>query len=109
MSKFCPKHGTEELRHLVNHCTCASKPFSIQLIGELIAVKPDKAEAQILLPDWKRSLTGRVLSVGSSISDIKEGDRVSFGAAVGMDSVYAGREVRILKERDIDFVYDHEA
>jgi co-chaperonin GroES (HSP10) len=80
--------------------------FPINLIGELLVVKPDPITGPIKLPDWKRSLSGIVVSTGPKVNSIKSGDRVSFGAAVGMDSVYSGQEVRILKEQDIDFVYE---
>ena len=80
--------------------------FPINLIGELLAVKIEPAKAEILLPDWKRSLRGTIISVGQEVVSVRPGDSVSFGAAVGMDSVLAGKEVRILKERDLDFVYE---
>ena len=80
--------------------------FPINLIGELLAVKPDDITGSpIKLPDWKRSLSGTVLATGPEVSQIKAGDRVSFGAAVGMDSVLNGTSIRILKEKDLDFAF----
>jgi hypothetical protein len=87
---------------MVNHCTC---DFPINLIGELVAVRPDPAEAEILLPDWKRSLHGIVLARGPEVREVSKGTKVSFGAAVGMDSTFNGQPVRILKEQDLDFIY----
>lgn len=110
MSKFCPKHGDpNELPHMVNHCTCQRQPkFPINLLGELVAVRLDSGQQleRILLPDWKRSLSGILLGAGPDVKEAKEGDRVSFGAAVGMDSVLSGEAIRILKEQDLDVVYE---
>lgn len=104
MSKFCPKHGDpKELPHTVDHCTCE---FPINLIGELIAVRPDLVEGTIKLPDWKRNLSGLVLATAPGARDVRVGDRVLFGAAVGMDSVLQGEAIRILKYDDIDLVYE---
>jgi co-chaperonin GroES (HSP10) len=83
--------------------------FPINLIGELVAVRPNTPESRISLPDWKRALNGEVLAVGPKVRAAKCGDTVYFGAAVGMDSVFSGQEIRILKEQDLDFVYDNEA
>lgn len=80
--------------------------FPLQLLGELLVVYIEKPEYDVLLPDWKRALSGEVIAVGPDVRDTKEGDRVYFGAAVGMDSVFSGKEVRILKEKDLDFVYE---
>jgi co-chaperonin GroES (HSP10) len=80
--------------------------FPINLIGELLVVKPEPIQGPIRLPDWKRSLSGIVLAVGPQVRGLSVGAKVFFGAAVGMDSVYAGQEIRILKEQDIDFVYE---
>jgi co-chaperonin GroES (HSP10) len=80
--------------------------FPINLIGELVAVQPNPAESRISLPDWKRALNGKILAVGPEVQSAKCGDTVYFGAAVGMDSVFSGQEIRILKEQDIDFIYE---
>ncbi len=106
MSKFCPKHGDpSELPHMVDYCTCTPS-FPIKLIGDLIAVRPNSPESGVLLPDWKRALNGKVLAVGPEVREAKCGDTVSFGAAVGMDSVFNSTTIRILKEQDLDFVYE---
>lgn len=80
--------------------------FPINLLGELVAVQPENPKLDVLLPDWKRSLSGVVLSVGPDCKTVQNGVRVSFGAAVGMDSVLNGAAIRILKEQDLDFVYE---
>lgn len=83
--------------------------FPISLIGELLAVKPDPAHIErIQLPDWKRSLSGKVLATGPDATSAVIGDTVYFGAAVGMDSVLSGENIRILKDSDLDFVYTGE-
>jgi len=84
----------------------AQSKFPINLIGELLVVTPEYDQGPIRLPDWKRSLKGTVIARGPNARNVSEGQIVSFGAAVGMDSVFAGQEVRILKEQDLDFVYD---
>lgn len=109
MSKYCPIHGTEDSRHLVNYCTCPSEQkFPINLIGELVAIAPESTSGteHIRLPDWKRQLKGTVVARGPDCNFISEGQVVGFGAAVGMDSVFAGQDLRIMKEQDIDFVYE---
>lgn len=107
-NKFCPHHGDpEEAKHLVSHCTCTkNKKFPINLIGSLVAVKPEELKAEVLLPDWKRSLTGSLIAKGPDVHNVNIGDRVVFGAAVGMDATIAGQAVRILKEENLDFVYE---
>jgi len=89
--------------------------FPINLIGELVAVRFEDTPGskgtelygkRVLLPDWKRSLTGTVLAAGSDVKEAVKGVRVTFGAAVGMDSVFNGQSIRILKESDLDFVYE---
>ena len=85
--------------------------FPINLVGELVAVKVDTPEGAVRLPDWKRNLSGEVIAHGPGCSkDVVLSSRIAFGAAVGMDSVLNGQEIRILKEQDIDFIYeeDHE-
>lgn len=83
--------------------------FPLKLIGELIAVRIEEITGTIRLPDWKRSLSGIVIARGSQAKEVQEGDRVFFGAAVGMDSVYNGTDVRILKQDDVDFIHSDEA
>jgi hypothetical protein len=80
--------------------------FPINLIGELLAVKVERPKEAVLLPDWKRSLSGLVVAKSPACRSIELGDLVYFGAAVGMDSVLSGQDIRILKERDLDFVYE---
>jgi len=77
----------------------------IEPLGELLVVKPNPPEAGIRLPDWKRALNGKIVAVGPEVREAKCGDTVYFGAAVGMDAVFSGDPVRILKESDLDFIY----
>lgn len=80
--------------------------FPLNLIGELLAVRVDDLKSErISLPDWKRALSGTVLAKGPECRDVNIESKVYFGAAVGMDSVLNGQEIRILKERDLDFIY----
>ncbi len=79
-----------------------SKKFPIELLDQLIAVKPaDAARGSILLPDWQRSLEGSVIAKGPAASELKIGDRVFFGAATGMESVFDGTPIRIMREDDV--------
>lgn len=92
---------------MVNHCTCnKTMTFPINLIGELVAIRPSPVEGTIKLPDWKRSLTGDIIATGPGCSTVLPGMRASFGAAVGMDAQIAGSSIRLLKESDLDFVYE---
>lgn len=88
-----------------------------ELMGDLIAVQYDsEISSDVMLPDWKRSLVGTVIAAGpgyplssgaNSPMQTKVGDRVCFGAAVGMEGIYEGNAIRILRDTDIDFVVHH--
>lgn len=84
----------------------SNKNFPINLIGNLVAVKLDENKGPILLPDWKRNLSGIVLAVGPECKDVYLGLQVLFGAAVGMDSTINNIPIRILKEQDIDSYFE---
>lgn len=89
--------------------------FHLNLADDLVAVEYyEEVKSDIKLPDWKRSLIGRVIARGPGEllpngilgpMQVEVGDKVSFGAAVGMEAVASGYPVRIMKDRDIDFVY----
>jgi chaperonin GroES len=89
--------------------------FKQKLLGDLIAVEPDRVDAKskILLPDWQRILRGTVLAIGPgrmlasgkyAPMMTKVGDRVIFGAATGMESAYSGTTIRIMHDLDCDAV-----
>lgn len=82
------------------------KEFPIKLIEELIAVIPDAKPPglKILTPDWTRCLKGKVLAIGPDCVEVKIGDRVGFGATTGMESVFDGAAIRVMRESDLDFV-----
>ncbi len=87
----------------------ALKEFRMQLLGDLVAVLPESVRptGTIILPDWQRSLTGSVLACGPDCKELKKGDRVQFGAASGMESVFSGAAIRIMSEqKDVLCVYD---
>jgi co-chaperonin GroES (HSP10) len=83
--------------------------FPIQLLADLVAVQP-KSVAQrgaIFLPDWNRSLQGVVLAIGPDCTEVKVGDAITFRATSGMESVFNGVAIRIMKEKeDIDMVLE---
>lgn len=89
--------------------------FPIELFDDLIAVQYDsEVHSDIALPDWKRSLIGTVVAVGPgerlpdgviAPMQVCLGDRVSFGAAIGMEASLGTKyPIRIMKDRDVDFV-----
>lgn len=85
------------------------KDFSMQLLGDLVAVLPESTRptGTIILPDWQRSLTGSVLACGPDCTELKVGDRIQFGAASGMESVFDGAAIRVMsEERDVLCIYD---
>lgn len=89
--------------------------FKQRLMGDLIVVEPDRVDAKskILLPDWQRVLRGTVIGVGpgrmlttgkQAPMMTKVGDRVIFGAATGMESMYRGTMIRVMRDDDVDAV-----
>jgi co-chaperonin GroES (HSP10) len=86
------------------------KEFTGHLLGELVMVAPESTRrpSGILLPDWQRSLMGSVLALGPDATDLKKGDIVYFGAATGMESVYCGASVRIMRESEVLCVVEAE-
>lgn len=84
------------------------KEFPLQLLGEMIAVAPDpKPPGQkILLPDWSRCLQGCVIAIGPDCHTVARGDTISFAATAGMESVFDGVAIRIMRESDVDFVVE---
>jgi co-chaperonin GroES (HSP10) len=79
------------------------KEFTHRLLGDLVMVLPESTRrpSGIILPDWQRSLRGSILAVGPDAKEVKKGDTVYFGAASGMESVYDGASVRIMREKDL--------
>jgi len=84
------------------------KEFPMQLLEELVAILPDAKPPgfKIILPDWSRCLRGTVIATGPDCRDVKPSDVVSFVATAGMESVFDGAAIRIMREKDIDFVVD---
>lgn len=87
----------------------------MKLLGNLIAVQYEQPTGVIKLPDWQRSLSGIVIAAGPGLPladggcgpmECKIGDRISFGAAVGMESVYKGTPTRIMRDSEVDFVLE---
>lgn len=93
--------------------------FKQKLIGDLIAVQPiDVTPSRILLPDWQRTLRGKVLAIGPGAPlpkggftpmECQVGDLVVFGAATGMESSYRGAAIRIMRDSDVDAVLEEAA
>lgn len=93
--------------------------FKQRLVGDLVAIQPiDPEPATILMPDWQRTLRGKVIAVGPGAPlangkiapmSVKVGDFVVFGAAAGMESVYCGEAIRIMRDENIDCVLEEVA
>jgi co-chaperonin GroES (HSP10) len=78
---------------------------TMEMLGELIVVHPDKPETQkVITPDWTRTLKGTVVSIGPECRELQVGNRVVFGAATGMESVRNNVLTRIMRESDVDAV-----
>lgn len=86
------------------------REFTGRLLGDLVIVLPESTllASGIILPDWQRSLRGSLLALGPDAGDVKKGDTVYFGAATGMESVYDGASVRVMRVKDILCVVDNE-
>ena len=81
--------------------------FPMKLLGDLIAVRPDSTKPEkgkIVMPDWSRCLRGKVLAAGSDCKELAVDDHVAFRATSGMESVFDGAAIRIMREDDVDFV-----
>lgn len=89
--------------------------FPLDLLGDFVAVQYDEEMvSDICLPDWQRSLIGTIVAMGPGDTlmdgalipmEAKLGDRVSFGATVGVEAIMPGFDnVRILRERELDFI-----
>jgi co-chaperonin GroES (HSP10) len=79
----------------------------MNLLGDLIAVRYENdRNGVVALPDWKRALVGFVIAVGPDATETRTGDRISFGAAKGMEATFDGRAIRIMRDTDVDFVVE---
>jgi chaperonin GroES len=93
--------------------------FPMNLLGDLVVIRPEETpQAKILLPDWQRSLRGTVIGVGPGKMlvdgsrvpmELKVGDFVTFGATAGMESIYAGKPIRTMREDDVHMVIEERA
>ena len=93
--------------------------FKQQLVGDLIAVQPmDPVPTRIKLPDWQRTLRGKVIGVGpgaplpngtAAPMGCQVGDFIVFGATKGMESSYQGVSIRIMRDSDADAVLEDAA
>ncbi len=87
-----------------------------QLMGDLVAIELSEepaAKGRIKLPDWQRTLHGRVIGVGPGRiraggervpMTCRVGEKVGFAATAGMESVYDGKLIRIMHDSDVDYV-----
>lgn len=91
----------------------SDEKFPMEMLGDLVAVRPDEPDSSVALPAWQRTLHGVVLAVGPGLPlvdggaapmSVQVGDRVVFGAATGMESVFAGKPLRVMRDSEIDMV-----
>lgn len=85
--------------------------FEQELMGDLIAVHMDApVTSMLVMPDWQRSLRGKVIGVGpgeplpgggAKPMETKVGDVVVFTATAGMESGYKGESIRIMRDEDV--------
>jgi chaperonin GroES len=85
--------------------------FEQELMGDLIAVLMEDPDPSVIqLPDWQRSLRGKVVAVGpgeplpgggSKPMETKVGDAIVFTATAGMESGYKGESIRIMRDEDV--------
>lgn len=84
----------------------------MKLLDDMLIVECDEPNAakRIVLPLWSKGLQGTVLEAGPGEllangkrveMDVKVGDKVSFGAATGMESVYKSRSIRMMRQKDL--------
>jgi chaperonin GroES len=88
--------------------------FQQTLLDDFVVVKMiDEIPSRIKLPDWQRTLRGRVVAKGPgrllyngkrTKMACRIGNRVVFAATAGMETSYAGESVRMMRDSDVDCV-----
>lgn len=80
--------------------------FPINLVGDLVCVQPEgvRQQGKIFIPDWARSLHGKIVAKGPDATQVEIGETATFVATSGMESVFNGAAVRIMREGDLDVV-----
>ena len=81
----------------------------ILLFSDKVIVLEDKAPAAsggIALVDQEPPYTGLVVGVGCDVASVTEGDRVFFGKKVGVLITLDGVEYVIMKEIDVQGVFE---
>ena len=84
----------------------------MKLLDDMLIVECDEPSAakRIVLPLWSKGLHGTILEAGPGellpngirvAMDVKVGDKVAFGPATGMESVYKGRAIRMMRQKDL--------
>ena len=90
--------------------------YKQKLMDDLVAIEMvDTTKGRIKLPDWQKTLRGRVIGVGPgkmlpggdhAPMACQIGDLVSFAATAGMESQYNGLDIRIMRDTDVDAVLE---
>lgn len=91
------------------------RPLGEMVVVELEDLEDPNRESRVRLPDWQKTLRGKVLATGPgepimygvvAPMQCRVGDLVIFGAATGMESTYNGKRIRIMRDRDVDAVVE---
>ena len=81
--------------------------MALQALQDCLIVRPDmeKHDLFILLRE-KKTGTGVVVSAGPDAQDVKVGDRVLFGDAIGQDLRWEGDNLLVMRELHTLGVFD---
>ena len=81
--------------------------MALQALQDCLIVRPDmeKHDLFILLRE-KKTGTGVVISAGPDAQDVKVGDRVLFGDAIGQDLRWEGDNLLVMRELHTLGVFD---
>lgn len=73
--------------------------MTIQALQDCLIVRPDmeKHELFVMLRE-KKTGTGVVVSAGPDALDVKVGDKVLFGDAIGQDLRWEGEDLLVMRE-----------
>ena len=81
--------------------------MNIQALQDCIIVRPDvEKSALIELLRKEKTGTGVVLKAGPLATDIKAGDRVLFGDAIGQDFRWEGDDLLVMRQAHTLGVFD---
>jgi co-chaperonin GroES (HSP10) len=82
-------------------------------LGDRLFIQPDPVVTETaggltLVEDWPQETSGTVVSLGSSVPDIRVGERVLFAPSAGQVVEINQERLFILRARDVVAVVTHE-